>query len=480
MSFSNKNNFIYYFVQNIFVGIVPLISLAIFTRVFSPEEYGVYALILIFGNFFSSITTFGLSVSYEKLFFELEESKKIILLHLIILFCFLLFILFFFPIFFFGNIIINYFEVSNVTNHLLYTSYVSSTLISYTNFFLLKYRNEKSAKKYTLLSLFLIFSQLLVSVLLIIYFGYRIEGFLYSSILVNLIVLLIYLKEISFYKILKRLDILKNAIIIAFPLMPKILLGFLNSSYDKVLLGFLKDQGSLGIYDISYKISRQCFNFSVILGNTYLPDFYSKLINSNKNYKKEIPDFLTKYFILNILFCICISFFSFELVSLILAKEFYFAINITSILCVFFSCYFFQSIPILVHLGKTMTISILTVLFFIISILIVFPGTYYFGIYGMAISLAISNIINLIIYIYVCQKNLKLNWNFKLISMIYLYFFSTTFLIIILREIEFFYPLRLIIKLILIYGFVYFINYKKIVNVKFYWNELMKNFLKYK
>ena len=76
MSFSNKNNFIYYFVQNIFVGIVPLISLAIFTRVFSPEEYGVYALILIFGNFFSSITTFGLSVSYEKLFFELEESKS--------------------------------------------------------------------------------------------------------------------------------------------------------------------------------------------------------------------------------------------------------------------------------------------------------------------------------------------------------------------------------------------------------------------
>ena len=128
--------------------------------------------------------------------------------------------------------------------------------------------------------------------------------------------------------------------------------------------------------------------------------------------------------------------------------------------------------PILVHLGKSATISKLTVLFFIISILIVFPGTYYFGIYGLVIGLSISNFIASIIYMHTCQKNLKLDWDFKLIIKIYLYFILTTFLIIILREIELFYTIRLIIKLGFLSIFVFYIHYNKIIDFKTYYNEI--------
>ena len=169
MSNSNKTNFSYYFFQNIFSAIVPLISLAIFTRVFSPREYGVYASLIIFGNLFSSIITFGLNFSYEKLFFELDENNRSVLLQSILLFCFLIFILFLLPIYVFGNTIINYFEIKDLNNNLLVISYMSSNLISFSNFFLLKYRNDKDAKSYSYLNITLIVSQLLVSILLIIY-----------------------------------------------------------------------------------------------------------------------------------------------------------------------------------------------------------------------------------------------------------------------------------------------------------------------
>ena len=146
----------------------------------------------------------------------------------------------------------------------------------------------------------------------------------------------------------------------------------------------------------------------------------------------------------------------------------------------FFSFYFFQTVPILVHLGKSLTISKLTAIFFVISILIVFPGTYYFGIYGLAIGLSISNFVFSIIHMYTCQKNLKLDWNFKIITKIYLYFILTTFLIIILREIELSYIIRLIIKLVLLSLFLYYVNYNKILDLKFYYNLGIKKILKLK
>ena len=478
MSISNKINFSYYFGQNILTGIAPLISLTIFTRVFSPKEYGLYALLLIFGNFFSSIVNFGLNFSYEKLFFELDENKKTILLNSIILFCFFLFILFFLPIYILGNKIILYFQIDNINASLLYLSYIASNLISFSNFFLLKYRNDKKAKNYSYLSLVIIFGQLLVSILLIIYFGFGIDGFFYSSIIVNLLVIIYYTKEFHLINIISELNHLKKAIIIAFPLFPKIFIGFFNSSYDKILLGFLRDQGSLGVYDISYKISMQCYNLCNVINNTFLPDFYLKINNWNEHSKKEIPNFLIKYFVLYIIFCLCLSYFSFELVSLILSNEFHFTINIISILCIFFSFYFFQTVPVLVYLGKSITISSLTAVFFLISLSIVLPGTYYFGIYGLAIGLSLSNLIFSIVHMYICQKNLQLDWNFRLIIKTYFYFILTTSLIITLRKIELLYIIRLIIKMSLLSAFIYYVYYHKVLNLKLYYGLFVRKLKK--
>ena len=91
---------------------------------------------------------------------------------------------------------------------------------------------------------------------------------------------------------------------------------------------------------------------------------------------------------------------------------------------------------------------------------------------AVIIGLTISNIIASIIYMHTCQKNLKLKWDFKLIIKIYLYFISTTYLIIILREWELYYSIRLIIKLCLLSIFVLYVHYNKIIDFKTYYNEI--------
>ena len=76
MKYSNKKNFIFYNIQNIIVILVPLLSVSIFTRFFSPEQYGLLALAILFGNISSTIINFGFHNAYETFYFKCDEINK--------------------------------------------------------------------------------------------------------------------------------------------------------------------------------------------------------------------------------------------------------------------------------------------------------------------------------------------------------------------------------------------------------------------
>ena len=54
-----------------------MMSVIIFTRTFSPKEFGIYALAMVFGSIFSSIINFGLHLAYESFYFKLENKTII-------------------------------------------------------------------------------------------------------------------------------------------------------------------------------------------------------------------------------------------------------------------------------------------------------------------------------------------------------------------------------------------------------------------
>ena len=74
--YSNKKNFIVYNLQSLFVILIPMISIAIFSRIFTPKDYGLLALAILFGNITSTLINFGMHNAYETFYFKTNSDEK--------------------------------------------------------------------------------------------------------------------------------------------------------------------------------------------------------------------------------------------------------------------------------------------------------------------------------------------------------------------------------------------------------------------
>ena len=72
---SIKNLFIY-LVPSLVSAVIPIVTLPIFTRILTVEDYGIYALGIVYATFISGIANFGLTIGYERNFFENKESEE--------------------------------------------------------------------------------------------------------------------------------------------------------------------------------------------------------------------------------------------------------------------------------------------------------------------------------------------------------------------------------------------------------------------
>ena len=350
--------------------------------------------------------------------------------------------------------------------------------MSYLNsFFLLKTRNKKDGKINSIIKIGIIFFQFLLSLFLIFYLEFKIEGLIYAILISNLIILLYLIIFYTDNKAVFKMEILKKALIFSYPLFPKILMGAANSSYDKFVVKLLVSLGGLGVYDISQRIVNYCNNFLEALQNTFVPDFYKKANESNVLKKKDLPFFITKYLFIYLFFCLIISFFSFELISIITPKKFHEAINLVSILSLSYSLIFFGSAPVLIHLKKTFLISKLSVFSFILNIIIVICFINTFGLIGAVIGILISNLIIELIRFIIVYRLFPLKWDFKKILTIYFLLFFFSIIIIIARENELNYFFRLSMKILFIILFLYFGNKNRIFDLKFYYKVVVRKLL---
>jgi len=473
MKYSNKKNFIFYNIQNIIVILVPLLSVSIFTRIFSPEQYGLLALAILFGNISSTIINFGFHNAYETFYFKCEnKNKKEELFNTLISFNIITFLALLIPVYFFIDTICYLFNVSKANSEIFLFGYLASNLRTINDYFLLKARNEKDSVLNSILKIGVIVFHFLLSIIFVIYLNSSIEGLVFSQFYSNLFWLIVAFFLLTNRKLIFKTKVLLNTFKFSIPLFPRILTGVVSISYDKLLINILSSAGSLGIYDIATRVSYQCINFFNTLQNTFLPDFYKMANNRVKNQEK-IPKFLMKYFFIAILFCQLVCYFSYEITSIITPKEFHEAITIITILGLAMSLIFFGTIPILIHLKKTFLISKLSVLSLIITLIIVVFFTQQYGILGTAIGILISNIITQGIAFIKTYMIYPLRWDFKNILFIYLYLFLSSFVLIFLREIELFYLFRLAIKLFFIIFLLYYGNRYKIFHFQAYFNEIL-------
>ena len=70
-----RNSFIY-LLPMVVSALVPIVTLPIFTRILTREDYGAWALAVAYGSFLAGLSNFGLVVSYERNFFQYPTPKE--------------------------------------------------------------------------------------------------------------------------------------------------------------------------------------------------------------------------------------------------------------------------------------------------------------------------------------------------------------------------------------------------------------------
>ena len=325
-----------------------------------------------------------------------------------------------------------------------------------TYYFLIFFRNEEDAKRFFFYNLFIVVVNIVVSFLLVAVFRIGVIGLLYSQVVSSGLVFLIMTAKFVLYSGYSfDLSMFKNTFSIAYPLTPKVFFGVFNNQFDKYMVGLLASVGGVGIYDIGQRFSRFVFTFMTGVQNVFSPQVYKKMFDLGEKGGEEVGRYLTPFAYVCIAFALMVGLFSEEIIVLLTPKPYHGAIDIVTILTMFYGSMFFGKQPQLIFVKKTHVTTLLTLISIILNVSLIIPFVMKWGAMGAAWGTLIAGIISGSISFVVSQYYYEINWQYKKLGMMFLILFSSSLLMILLRHFAIVYELRLLIKLLFLLSFIY-------------------------
>ena len=435
---------------------IQLISLSFFSKYLSKEDFGVYALIAVFGIITVSISNLGLLSVYQRNFFDLDEKSKEELLFSIISFIVMnLIMIILITLFFFEGINAIFFKKKLGSFLWLLIGQTYFVVHSINQFFFAKLKNTYKAKIFSYLTLLEKSLAFGIALLIIIIFHYTYEAILLGQMCSVLILFFYFLWCNIFGKGLKfNLGLLKASLKLSIPLSPVQIVKVIGNQSDKYMISYFGNFSGLGVYDIALKIGNLSFVFNTALQNVFSPKVYQQLFLNDRNKLKKIGEYLTPFYFLTFLFSLIICLFVEEIIFFFLNNKFHEAIPIVVLFSSLYSIQFFTKQPQLLFAKKTKLLSVISLLFIAINIITNFPFIYYFGILGAAYSTIITELC-MLLFITIMDKNCLTEWEYK---KIFLIFISYLFIISSILSMYFFeinYCYRLFMKITYILLFIF-------------------------
>jgi O-antigen/teichoic acid export membrane protein len=443
-----KNIFIY-LVPSLVSAIIPIITLPIFTRILTVEDYGIYALGLVYGTFVSGIANFGLTIGYERNFFENNETKEKqgALLFSVLLFVVSAFILFGVITFFFKSELATWIIGDVKWGDIILLSYCAVGISSLKMYYLTYFKNTNNAKLHAWYSIDETILNVAFSFILIYFFDSGLTGLVLGQLIGSSIVFLILtVKFFRSFSFQPNLSLLKSCLNISLPLTPRIFFGVIGNQFDKYMINLLGSVGGVGVYNLGQKISYVVFNFMTAIQNVNSPHVYDLMFKKGKQGGQEIGKYLTLPLYISAFIGLSVSLFSEEIIFILTPPSFHGAVDITTILSLLYVTYFFGKQPQLIYAKKTGITSYLTILSIVLNILINIPFIKYWGAEGAAYGTLLAGILSSLVTFYYSQKYFNIVWEYEIIAYIFISLFLFAFIIIFLRKLEVVYYIRLIVK----------------------------------
>lgn len=309
---------LWFLICSIFQKGISFITIPIFTRLLSPDEYGLYSIYLSWENIISIFATLNLSyqvfnngmVKYSNKK-DAYTSSMVGLTILSSFICLILMLVFNEKIFNFSGL--NVYFIILMISDILFVGIIS--LLTVRERYDFKY---KLIATITILSLFL---NPVLGILLVLTFKEKVIARVISVVIVNfifsLISLIILLKR---DKNIVNKEYWKYALKIDLPLIPHYLAMILLSSSDRIMIGKICGNSYTAFYSIAYNAAMVMTILINSVNSSFNPWIYKKL--KDKDYDVIIK--ITNYLLIIIgIISILPMFFSPEIVKILGDKEYY-------------------------------------------------------------------------------------------------------------------------------------------------------------
>jgi len=258
---------------------ISVITLPIFTRIMSIEQYGEYNVFLTWYNIILIIISFNIqSEVFNKGLSEHKDSMSKYTNNQIGLMIILLFIYTIIYVLF-RNFINNILHLSTFMMFLIIIEIFCSTIIE---FWRSQKKFEYNYKKIVVISLLCTVFSPIIGIIAVLNTPYKVEAKIISNILIPLIcsvvILISYLKN---NKISYNTKIWKKTLFLALPLLPHYLSLVLLNQSDRLMINYFIGSASAAIYSVAYSAGFLLIIINNSINSSIVPWLYERIKNKN-------------------------------------------------------------------------------------------------------------------------------------------------------------------------------------------------------
>jgi O-antigen/teichoic acid export membrane protein len=392
---------------------IPFLMLPILTKYLSVEDYGIVTMFTVLSSFILPFIGLSTAGAVGREFFNQDNLKFNVYSGNVVL----LIIFSFFPIviliLFFSNFIT---KISNVPSNVIWLVLINSFFSVLVYVSLQLWQVQTKAKKYGIFQISQTILNILLSVILVVFFKYgwfgRIISQVLSLVIFGLLGFYIHYKDGMFnfkFNQIFAMDALKFGV----PLIPHSLGAIMMSMSDRFIITNLTGLKELGLYSVGYSLGNIIGFLENSFNLAYAPWLFSKLNENDHEVKIKIVKYTYIYFVLILLITVILTLFSQIVFNFYIDKKF--AQGQTYVfwisLSFAFSGMYKMVTNYIFYVKKTYYLSLITFSNSLLHILIAYFLVSKLGTIGAAIAAAISSFIFFLITWIYSNKIYNMPWN---------------------------------------------------------------------
>lgn len=414
-------NSVVYLLPVVVGSAIPLLTLPIYTRALTTDDYGAWALALAYATFITGLANFGLTLGYERNFFEhREDPERAQLLYSTLAFVVVVFVACAAVTWVFRDAIAAALTGSRGHGTLLFCTLCAHTTMSLKAYYLIFFRNTGQAGAHVWYSLDELVGAAVLGVLFVTVFDTGVIGIPLGQLISSSIVLIALT-----WRFVRELPpafsarLLKSELVISYPLTPRILVGVAGNQVDKYVLGLLGTLGGVGIYTVGQRLAYVVFGYMTALENVFTPQVYQRMFALGPSGGETIGRYLTPFAYMSILAALGLGLFSEEAIRLLTPEPYHGAIPIAGILCLHYGIMFFGKLPQLVYAKKTGIISALTVFALVMNTVFNVVFITRWGALGAAVGTLAAGMLSTVLTLAVAQRHYAIRWQYGPLAAIF-------------------------------------------------------------